>query len=69
MSGRDHSTMNSRYSPENTENAVVQVDQTDVRRRDPDVEEVDDELVARSFESPMGESEIRVQRGSSQRTC
>ena len=53
MSGRDHSTMNSRYSPENTENAVVQVDQTDVRRRDPDVEEVDDELVTHLLPSGL----------------
>ena len=60
MSGRDRSTVNPRYSPENTENAVVQVDQTNIRRRDPDVEEVDDELVAHLLPSGLETTKLVV---------
>lgn len=49
-----------RHSPEDTKDTVIEVDQADVRRRDPDVENVDDELVPDSLPSHLQVLELQV---------
>ena len=63
MSALQSKPYQARHSPEDTKDTVIEVDQADVRRRDPDVENVDDELVSDSLPSHLQVLELQVALG------